>query len=84
MAIKRKEPKQFTIDLDGPDGNAFVIMGRVQNLMRQLGYSKAKIEDTMGLMESSDYVNLLRVADKVIGDHVTFETENEEYLNALT
>ena len=43
MAIRKKEERQSTpieIDLTGPDGNAFVLLGYANSLCKQLGYDK--------------------------------------------
>jgi len=61
------------IDLSGPDGNAFVILGIAQDLCRQLkdinperyDWDKIKTE-----MESGDYENLINVFDNYFGDFV--------------
>lgn len=49
------------IDLSGPDGNAFALMGYARNLAKQLQVDGAKIvEDMM----SSDYDNLVQVFEQ--------------------
>jgi hypothetical protein len=46
--IKKKTGKeQFEIDLDGPDGNAFVLMGHAKSLAKQLGLDGDKIIEEM-------------------------------------
>ena len=69
MAILQK-PKQtgITIDLTGPQGNAFYLLGTANNLAKQLGLNGKEI---MEEMKSSDYENLLQVFDKNFGDIVT-------------
>ena len=69
MAILQK-PKQngITIDLTGPQGNAFYLLGTANNLAKQLGLNGKKI---MEEMKSSDYENLLQVFDKNFGNIVT-------------
>jgi hypothetical protein len=65
---ERNEP--IVIDLTGPDGNAFALMGYVQNFSRQLDIeSKPIIEEMM----SGDYENLLQVFDRHFGDFVILE-----------
>lgn len=49
------------IDLSGPHGNAFYLMGLVRSLGSQLGIDKAKINDIVSKMMSSNYDNLLKV-----------------------
>lgn len=71
MAIKSiKEKKQFPIEIDltGPDGNAFALMGYANRLAKQLGYDSNMIIDKM---KSGDYENLLKVFDQYFGKFVT-------------
>ena len=69
MAIVKK-PKQngITIDLTGPQGNAFYLLGTAKNLAKQLGLNGLEI---MEEMKSGDYENLLQVFDKNFGSIVT-------------
>jgi hypothetical protein len=70
MAIKYKKMKTgpVEIDLTGPDGNAFALIGHAGNLAKQLDLDKKKIQFEM--MEG-DYENLLKVFDKYFGEYVT-------------
>jgi len=70
MAIKSKETKEsgIEIDLTGPDGNAFVLIGIAGNLAKQIGLDKSKIQSEM---MSGDYENLVNVFDNYFGDYVT-------------
>ena len=69
MAIKSKVTKStIEIDLTGPDGNAFVLIGKAGNLAKQLGLDKAKIQSEM---MSGDYENLVNTFDKHFGHFVT-------------
>ena len=52
------------IDARSPDGNAFVIMGHVRNLMKAAGRAD-EIPRVMERMKSGDYSNLCRVAEEV-------------------
>ncbi len=56
------------IDLTGPDGNAFNLIGTAGRLAEQLGLDKKKIRSEM---MSGDYENLLKVFDKHFGEFVT-------------
>ena len=69
MAILQK-PKQngITIDLTGPQGNAFYLLGTANNLAKQLGLNGKEIVEEM---KSSDYENLLQVFDNYFGNIVT-------------
>ena len=56
------------IDLTGPKGNAFFLLGTATNLCKQLGYDSKPVLDDM---KSGDYENLLNVFDTHFGDFVT-------------
>ena len=71
MAIKRKKdipPYPIVIDLTGPDGNVFVLMGKAKGFARDLGLDGDKI---INEMKSSDYENAVQVFDKYFGSFVT-------------
>lgn len=59
-----------TIDLSGPDGNAFALMGYVKSIGRQLGYDKEKIDQIISDMMSGDYLNLVSVFEENFSDVV--------------
>jgi hypothetical protein len=58
------------IDLTGPDGNAFALMGYARSFSKQLGIDSDKV---IGEMMSGDYENLLKVFDSYFGDFVILE-----------
>ena len=66
--IENKGP--IVIDLTGPDGNAFVLLGKATNLAKQLKFDEKKITDEM---MSGDYEELLEVFDRYFGDYVILE-----------
>ncbi len=69
MAIKKKtESREIVIDLTGPDGNVFVLMGYAIRYARQLDLDGDKI---INEMKSSDYENAVQVFDKYFGSFVT-------------
>ena len=69
--IRKKQPKkEIVIDLTGPDGNAFALMGYARQFARQLGLDSNKI---IKEMTSGDYENLLEVFDKNFGSFVILE-----------
>jgi hypothetical protein len=65
---KSKHRGPIEIDLTGPDGNAFVLMGIAQRLAKQLGLDSNQI---INEMKSSDYENLIEVFDGYFGKFVT-------------
>lgn len=68
--IKKKENKRgpIEIDLTGPDGNAYVLLGYAKNFARQLDLDFNTIREEM---TSGDYENLLEVFDSYFGSFVT-------------
>ena len=69
--IKSKKdipPYPILIDLTGPDGNVFVLMGKAKGFAKDLGLNGDEIiEDMM----SSDYEHAVKVFDDNFGDFVT-------------
>ncbi len=62
--IRTKEdviPSEIVIDLDGPDGNAFALIGAAVRFAKQLCYEKVEIEKLKREMMSGDYDNLVEV-----------------------
>lgn len=69
--IREKQPKkEIVIDLTGPEGNAFVILGYANRFAKQLGLDANKIHEEM---TSGDYENLIQVFDNYFGDIVILE-----------
>ena len=70
--IREKQPQNgpIVIDLTGPDGNAFALMGYAKRFAKQL-----KLDDSAIIEEmmSGDYENLLEVFDNAFGDFVILE-----------
>ena len=60
----------LVIDLTGPDGNAFVLMGYAKRLAKQLKFDGNKIINEMMI---GDYEELLEVFDRYFGDYVILE-----------
>ena len=70
MTIKNRdelENKRPEIDLTGPDGNAFVLLGIAQRYAKQLGKDAEAIRNEM---TSGDYENLVNVFEREFGDYV--------------
>ena len=61
----------MTIDLDGPNGNAFYLLGTAQQLAKQCGLDDVMITEEM---QSGDYMNLVKTMDKYF-PFVVFETK---------
>ncbi|MFW6281202.1 MAG: hypothetical protein ACOC1O_00120 [bacterium] len=67
---KELEIRGIEIDLSGPQGNAFVLLGYAQQYCKQLGYTKEQTDELIENMKSADYDNLVNVFDKAFGDFV--------------
>jgi hypothetical protein len=71
MTIRKKTQKsEIVIDLTGPDGNAFVLMGYASRFAKQLGKDDKAIREEM---MSGDYEHLLGVFDREFGEFVVLE-----------
>ena len=71
MAILTKDTtRKQVIDLTGPQGNAFYLLGTASKLCKQL-----EIDDTIVLddMKSGDYEHLITVFDTYFGDIIDLE-----------
>ena len=68
MIKKKKSTGQIEIDLTGPQGNAFFLIGTAGNLAKQFGMDSKKITNEM---MSGDYENLIKVFDREFGSVVT-------------
>ena len=65
--------RPYVIDLTGPDGNAFSLLGTAKNLAKQIGYSPKENHDLLRDMQLGDYENLINVFDKHFGELVILE-----------
>ena len=70
MIRAKQTSSEIVIDLTGPQGNAFFLLGTAKNLSNQLDLDGNAI---MEEMKSSDYENLINVFDKYFGDFVILE-----------
>jgi hypothetical protein len=68
MIKSKKQKLGIEIDLTGPDGNAFVLIGTAGNLAKQLGLDAKAIREEM---MKGDYENLVNVFDTHFGNFVT-------------
>ena len=69
MAILTKQPRKQVIDLTGPAGNAFCLMGTAMKLCKELDLDKDKV---LSEMQSSDYENAIQIFDKYFGYLITW------------
>ena len=68
MIKSKKESLGISIDLTGPEGNAFVLIGTASKLARQLGLDSKAIQAEM---MKGDYEHLVNTFDKHFGHFVT-------------
>jgi hypothetical protein len=68
--IRDRIDRPPVIDLTGPQGNAFFLMGQASQYARQLGLNSDQI---INEMKSGDYENLVQVFDRYFGDYVILE-----------
>ena len=71
MIVKKQKTNGIEIDLTGPQGNAFFLLGTASKLGRQLGFDRDEIEILLREMKRGDYENLVNVFDKYFGSFVT-------------
>jgi len=68
MIKKKPTNRNLEIDLTGPQGNAFFLIGTARNLAKQLGKDSKEITDKM---MCGDYENLVKIFDEEFGSIVT-------------
>lgn len=72
--IKSKEDmpiQHAVIDLTGPEGNAFALLGLARSFGRRLKWNSQKITEVTEEMMNGDYDNLVSVFDREFGQFVT-------------
>jgi len=70
MIRNKIEKREIVLDLTGPDGNAYALMGYARDLAKQLGFDHELI---INEMKSGDYDNLVLTFDRYFGRIVTLE-----------
>ena len=70
MIRKRPQQKEIVIDLTGPKGNAFYLLGQARQLSNQLELNSNEI---LNEMQSDDYEHLVETFDKHFGSFVILE-----------
>ena len=68
MIKSKKQSLGISIDLTGPEGNAFVLIGTANNLAKQLGLDGKAIQAEM---MKGNYDHLIEVFDREFGEFVT-------------
>lgn len=74
MTIRKKQPNtdKIIIDLTGPQGNAFYLMGVVKDTFRRSGAPELGHAIVQEMMKG-DYEHLLKTFDLYLGDHFILE-----------
>lgn len=70
MIREKGDPKPIIIDLNGPEGNAFALLGLAIKLSKELELDGDEILEEM---KSGDYENLIQVFDSYFGNYVILE-----------
>jgi hypothetical protein len=73
MIRNKKETREIVIDLTGPQGNAFYLLGVAKDFCKQLGMSAYNTKELLEDMTSSDYEHLIQVFDDNFGSIVILE-----------
>ena len=74
MAILTKDKfRKRVIDLNGPEGNAFYLLGTAQALCKQIGISVERKDEILDEMRSDDYEHLITTFDKYFGKVIDLE-----------
>ena len=68
--IRQKQSGPVVIDLTGPQGNAFCLLGNARKFAYDLGLDSDAILDEM---KAGDYEHLVSTFDKYFGDFVILE-----------
>ena len=64
---KPRGPTPIEIDLNGPKGNAFYLLGLAQDLSKKMGHDKARTERILEEMKLYNYECLLNTFDREFG-----------------
>ena len=66
----RPKNSKIEIDLRGPNGNAFILLGLVESLGKQLNFPKEVINDIKNVMMMGSYEDLIQTFDIWFGNYV--------------
>jgi hypothetical protein len=71
MIVDKPKQNGIVIDLTGPQGNAFFLIGTAKKMGRQLGMTPKNIDKMVERMTSGDYEHLLSEFEFEFGSIVT-------------
>ena len=67
-SINEKKKGPIEIDLNGPEGNAFYLMGMANDFAKQLGWSQEQRAKLIVELTFSDNENIINMLDKHISE----------------
>jgi len=74
-----KGPSKIPIDMSGPNGNIFSIMGLAKQVCKDIGKEFEPIQKEMN--DSGDYFKVLEIFEREFGDY--YELENKPKNNNI-
>jgi hypothetical protein len=86
MIRETKSMPNTIVNLDGPEGNAFMLLAIAESEMEGGGIDRDEIDAILDDMKSGDYNYLLETMDEHLGANeddpfgIIFETTNEDLL----
>ena len=81
IVLQPEKREKITINLNGPEGNVFTLLGYATSFSKQLGIDSQPI---LAEMMSKDYTNAVQVFNKYFGENVILETTSESLYKILT
>jgi len=73
MIRAKQKQRELVIDLTGPQGNAFFLLGVAKDFCKQLDMTEKNTQVILDEMTSGDYENLIQVFDREFGSVVILE-----------
>jgi hypothetical protein len=65
-ALEPRFDVEVALDLDGPDGNVFVVIGAVKSAIRRSGGTEDDVRDYRAAVMAGDYENALKVTRETV------------------
>lgn len=78
--VSRKFPDAYVgpVNLNGPEGNTLVLLGKATTAMRQAGVDKAEIDALRDNVFSGDYENALKAIQETVDISYIRRNEDED------
>jgi hypothetical protein len=77
MAFKKGRPGKIVVDLTGPDGNAFALMGIMKNILLNCCYTREEINNIQEEMVAGNYEQLVEIFEREVGEYVDIYGKDE-------